>query len=233
MSESDTMFNEQDRRCAVVQVMLSPDPSYDNRTIARTIAGLPRITGTCPGWWKQSFRLRLWSLVWFHTRVTSCHLTKPTPKCTWMCWRVWWFLVQTGGRWQILGGVAGLGADPQVQRDLGLASEGVLRLCTHLSLPPPPTWTRWTTSFGHTSRTSSTWPPITPIPARSPSSAEYSLSSRRAPADACGKGMSPSFGSVSRRWLRLKATTLNRCQIYYIIKLPELIFFNKSFKINL
>ena len=27
--------------------------------------GLPRITGTCPGWWKQSFRLRLWSLVWF------------------------------------------------------------------------------------------------------------------------------------------------------------------------
>ena len=25
---------------------------------------LPRITGMCPGWWKQSFRLRLWSLVW-------------------------------------------------------------------------------------------------------------------------------------------------------------------------
>ena len=24
--------------------------------------GLPRITGTCPGWWKQSFQLRLWSL---------------------------------------------------------------------------------------------------------------------------------------------------------------------------
>ena len=30
--------------------------------------GLPRITGTCPGWWKQSFRLRLWSLVWFQMR---------------------------------------------------------------------------------------------------------------------------------------------------------------------
>ena len=24
-------------------------------------SGLPQITGTCPGWWKQSFRLRLWS----------------------------------------------------------------------------------------------------------------------------------------------------------------------------
>ena len=46
----------------------------------------------CPGWWKQCFRLRLWSLVW----VTSCHFTssksawKSTPKCTWVCWRVWW-----------------------------------------------------------------------------------------------------------------------------------------------
>ena len=59
-------------------------------------SGLPRITGTCLGWWKQSFRLRLWSLVWFQVRATSCHLTssksawKSTPKCTWMCWRVWW-----------------------------------------------------------------------------------------------------------------------------------------------
>ena len=58
-------------------------------------SGLPRITGTCLGWWKQSFRLRLWSLLWFQERATSCHLTslkstwKSTPKCTWMCWRVW------------------------------------------------------------------------------------------------------------------------------------------------
>ena len=63
---------------------------------ARTIAGLPRITETCPRWWKQSFRLRLWSFVWFQVTATSCHLTssksawKSTPKCTWMCWRVWW-----------------------------------------------------------------------------------------------------------------------------------------------
>ena len=36
MSESDTMFNERDWRCAAVQLMLSTDPSYDNRTIAST-----------------------------------------------------------------------------------------------------------------------------------------------------------------------------------------------------
>ena len=59
-------------------------------------SGLPRITGTCPGWWKQSFQLRLWSLVYFQVRATSCYLTysksawKSTPKCTWMCWRVLW-----------------------------------------------------------------------------------------------------------------------------------------------
>ena len=37
MSESDTMFNEQDRRCAAVQRMRSTDPTYDNRTIASTL----------------------------------------------------------------------------------------------------------------------------------------------------------------------------------------------------
>ena len=92
MSESGTMFNERYRRCASVQLMTTgplPAPS-------KCKSGLPRITGTCPGWWKQSFWLRLWSLVWFQARATSRHLTssksawKSTPKCTWMCWRVWW-----------------------------------------------------------------------------------------------------------------------------------------------
>ena len=44
---------------------------------------------------------------------------------------------------------------------------------------PRPTWTRWTTSFGHTLRTSPTWPPTTPKPAWLLPSAEYSPSSRR------------------------------------------------------
>ena len=44
------------------------------------------------------------------------------------------------------------------------------------------------------------------------------------------KRHAPSSGSVSRRWLRLKAGTLNRCQLYYIINLPELIFSIKVLK---
>ena len=136
-------------------------------------------------------------------------------------------LVQSDGRLQTLGVVAGLRAGPHVQRDPGLASEGVLRLFTLLSLAPSsPTWIRWTTSFGHTSRTSLTWPPTTPKPAWSPPSAEYSPSSHWR----LWKRHAPSSGSVSRRWLRLKVATLNRCQLYYIIKRPELIFSIKVLK---
>ena len=149
------------------------------------------------------------------------------PGCTEECGGP---LVKSGGRWQTLGVAAGLDTGPQVQRDPGLASEGVLRLCTLLSFPPPPpTCTRWTTSFGHTSRTSPTCPPTTRKPAWSPPSAAYYPSFRRG----LWKRHAPSSRSVSRRWLKLKAATLNRCQLYYIIKLPELIFFNKSFQIKL
>ena len=134
--------------------------------------------------------------------------------------------------------------DPQVQSDPGCGSRtrrrptspkwprlGFRRSATTLypSLTDPlpsPTWTHWTTSFDYTSRTSPTWPPTAPKPVWSPPSAEYSPSSHRH----SWKRHAPSSGSVSRRWLRLKAATLNRCQLYYIIKLPELIFSIKVLK---
>ena len=66
----------------------------------------------------------------------------------------------------------------------------------------------------------------TPKPAWSPPSAEYSPSSRQR----LWKRHAPSSASVSIRRLRLKAATLNRCQLNYIIKLPELIFSIKVLK---
>ena len=234
MSKSDTMFNERDRRCAAVQLMLSTVQVMTTGPLpapSKYKSGLPRITGTCPGWWKQSFRLRLWSLVWFQVRATLCHLTslksswKSTPKCTWMCWREWWSLGAI--RWQ----VADPGCGSRTRRRptspnrpwLGFRMSATTLYPSLTGPPPPPTWT---TSFGRTSRTSPTWPPTIPKPAWSPPSAEYSLSYRRR----LWKRHAPSSGSVSRRWLRLKATTLNRCQLYYIIKLPELIFSIKVLK---
>ena len=143
---------------------------------------LSRITGTCPGWWKQSFRLRLWSLVWFQVRATSCHLTssksawKSTSKCTWMCWSVWW---PPGAiMWPMGDPMCGSktrrrSTCPKRPR-LGFRRSATTFYSSLICHPPPPTWTHWTTSFGHTSRTSPTWPPTTSKPAWSPPSAEYS-----------------------------------------------------------
>ena len=197
-------------------------------------SGLPRITGTFPGWWKQSFRLRSWSLVWFQVRATSCHLKssksvwKSTPKCTWMDWRAWW---SPGAiRWLVADSGCGIRTrrqptSPKRPR-LSFRRSATTLYPSLTGLLPPLTWTRWTTSFGHTSRASPTWPPTTPKPAWLPPSAEYSPSSCRR----LWNRHAPSSGSVSRRWLRLKAATLNRCQLYYIIKLPELIFSIKVLK---
>ena len=180
-------------------------------------------------------RLRLWSLVWFQVRATSCHLTssksawKTTTKCTWMCWRVWW---SPGAiRWP----VADPGCGSRTRRQptspkrlrLGLRRSATTLYPSLTGPPPPQTGTRWTTSFGHTSRISPTWPPTTSKPSWSPPSAEYSPSFCRR----LWKRHAPSSGSVSRRWLKLKAATLNRCRPYYIIKLPD--FLNKSFEIKL
>ena len=233
MSESDTMFNERDRICAAVQLMASTDSSYSNRTIASTLKMQIRTV--------QSLRAQL------NASGDPLEVVKPKPKVedTIRKTRTKEFiekvramidetpqwcgdpLVQSGGRWQTLGVAAGLGAGPQVQRDPGLASEGVLRLCTLLLLAPllldlnPLDYFVWSYV-----ENTPIWPPTTPKPAWSPPSAEYSPSFRRR----LWKRHAPNSGSVSRRWLRLKAATLNRCQLYYIIKLPELIFSIKVLK---
>ena len=161
-------------------------------------------SSTSPGWLKQSFRLRLWSLVWFQVRATSCHLTssksawKSTPKCTWMCWRVWWSPCAI--RWPVANpGCSSRtrhrSASPKRPR-LGFRRSATTLYPSLTGCPPLPTWTCWTASFGHTSRTSPTWPLTTPKADWSPPSAEYWPSSRQR----LRKRHAPSSGSVSRRW---------------------------------
>ena len=87
------MFNERDRRCAAVQLTLTTDLSYDNRTIASTLKMQIRTV--------QRLRAQLNEsddpLEVAERKATSCHLTssksawKSTPKCTWICWRVLWY----------------------------------------------------------------------------------------------------------------------------------------------
>ena len=142
MSESDTMFNKRDRRCAAVQVMLSTDPGFDNRTIASTLKMQIRTVQHVQGDENKvsGYGYSLWcGFKWgphhatLHLRIRLENQHQSVPGCAEECSDP---LVQSGGRWQPLGVAAGLGASPQVQRDPGLASEGVLRLCTYLSMPP-------------------------------------------------------------------------------------------------
>ena len=219
MSESDTMYNS----CSLPIQLMTIGPLS---APSKCKSGLPRIIGTCPWWWKQSFRLRLWSLVWFQVRVTSCHLTssksawKSTPKCTWMCWRVWW---SPGAiRWP----VADPGCGSRTRRRpttpkrprLGFRRSATTLYPSLTGPPPPPTWTRWSTLFGHTSRTSPTWPHATPNPACSPPSAEYSPSSRQR----LWKRHAPSSGSVSYDLFGLFFRCIKHCNakssLYLCIK---------------
>ena len=236
MSESDTMFNEQDQRCAAVQLMLSTDPTYDNRTIASALKmqiwiatnnrDVPRVMKT-----KFPATVMVFGVVSSEGHIMPPYIFKVGLKVntkvyldTEECGDP---LVQLGGWWQTLGVAAGLSIGPQVQETQAWLQKECYNFVPFSHCPPPPpTWTHWTTSFGHTSRTSPTWPPTTPKPAWSPPSAKYSLSSHQR----LWKRHALSSGFISRRWLRLKAATLNRCHLYYIIKLPELIFSIKVLK---
>ena len=233
MSESDTIFNERDRRCAAVQPMLSTDPSYDNRTIASSLKMQIRTV--------QRLRAQL-NASGDPLEVVERKDTARKTRTKEFIEKVQAIIDETPQR-----------PIRQIARDLGVSHTTVnacvkedlkcwpyrrqtsqiltektknLRLILSVWPPPPPTWTCWTTSFGHTSRTSPKRPPTTPKPAWSLPSPEYSLSS----CQHWWKRHAPSTGSVSRRWLRLKAATLNRCQLFCMIKLPELIFSIKVLK---
>ena len=231
MSESDTMFNEQDRRCAAVQLRLSTNLSYDNRTIASTLKmqiwiatnnrDVPRVMKT-----KFPATVMVFGLVSSESHIMLPHIFEVDLKVNTKVHLdvlksvvIPWCNQVAGGRpwgWQQDSALAYKSKETQAWLQKECYDFVPFSHCP----PPPPTWTHWTTSFGHTLRTSPTWPPTTPKPAWSPLSAEYSLSFRQC----LWKRHAPNSGSVSRRWLRLKAATLNWCQLYYIIKLAELIF---------
>ena len=122
-------------------------------------------------------------------------------------------LVQSGGRWQTLGVAVGLGAGPQLQRDPGLASEGVLRLCAVLSLasllpqPEPAGLLRLVICWEHHQHD---------LPQhQSQPDHRHPPSIHRAPAGACGKGIlsvpdpyrGDDWGWTWLHWIDVSSTT--------------------------
>ena len=191
-------------------------------------SGLPRITWTCPGWCKKMFpdAVMVFGVVSSEGHIMPPHIFEVGLKVNNKVYLdglksvvIPWYNQVAGSRpWVWHQDSAPAHKSKETQAWLQKECYDFVPF-SHWPLPSP-TWTRWTTSFGHTSRTSPIWPSTTPKPAWSPPFAEYDPSIRWG----LWKRHAPSSGSVSRRWLRLKAATFNRCQLYNIIKLPELIF---------
>ena len=124
MSESDTMFNEQDRRCAAVQLRLSTDPSYDNRTIASTLKmqiWIATNNRDVLRVMKINFpaTIMVFGVVSSEGHIMPPHIFEVSLSVNAkVCLDVLKSVVitwckQSGGRWQTLGVAAGLGAGPQ------------------------------------------------------------------------------------------------------------------------
>ena len=185
MSESDIMFNEQDQGCAAIQLMLSTNPSYDNRTIASNLAGLPRIRRDVPRVMKTKFpaTVMVFGVVSSEGHIMLPHIYEVDLKVNTKVYLdllksvvIPWCNQVAGGRpwvWQQDSALAHKSKETQAW----LQKECYNFVPFFHWPPPPPTWTHWTTLFGHMSRTSPTGPPTTTKPAWSPPSAEYSPSS--------------------------------------------------------
>ena len=240
MSESDTMFNERDRRYAAVQPMLSTDPSYDNRTIASTLKmhiwitmnnrDVPRVMKT-----KFPAPVMVFGLVSSAGHIMPSHIIE-----------------------------VGLKVDPKIYLDV--LKSVVIPRCNQVADDRPWVWQQDSAPAHKCKKTQAWlqkewydfvrlyhWPPSSPdlnpldyfvwsyVENNTNMTSHNTKASlitaiRQVFTDlppALLENRVPSSGSVWRWWLRLKAATLNRCHLYYIIKLAELIFFNKSFKIKL
>ena len=170
------MFNERDRRCAAVQLMLSTDPSYDNRTIASTLKmqiWIATNNGDVPWVMKTKFSVTLmaFGVVLSEGHIMPPHIFEVGLKVNTKVYLdvlksvvIPWCNQLAGGRplvWQ----QDSVPAHKSKETQPWLQKEWYDFVAFSHCPPSPPTWTCWTTSFGHTSRTSPKWPPTTPKPA--------------------------------------------------------------------
>ena len=209
------MFNEWDRRYAAVQLMPSTDLSYDNRTIASTLK-MQIWIGTNNRDVPRVMKTKFLAVVSSEGHVMPPHTFKVSLKVNTKVYLDVLKSVVIPWCNQVAGGRPWVWQQDSAPAHKSKGTQAWLQKEWYDFVPfshwPPPTWTHWTTLFGHMSITSPT-----PKPTWSPPSTEYSPSSHRC----LWKRHAPSSVSVLRQWLWLKTATLNRCQLYNIIKLSE------------
>ena len=173
------MFNERDRRCTAIQLMLSTNPSYDSqnhRWIATNKRDVPRVMKT-----KFLATVMIFGVVSSEGHIMPPYIFEVGSKVNTKVYLdmlksvvIPWCNQVAGGRpwvWQ----QDSILAHKSKETQAWFRRSATTLYSSLTGSPPPPIWTCWTTSFGHTSRTSPTWPPTTPKPAWSLPSAEYSL----------------------------------------------------------
>ena len=163
MSESDTMFNERHRRCAAVQHMLLPiqvmttGPLPAPSECKSRRYNVPRVMKT-----KFSATLMVFGVVSSEGHIMLPHIFEVGLKVNTKVYLDVLKSVVIPCCNQVAGVDPACGSRTRRQpTSLKRPRLGFRRSATTLypSLtgpPPPQTWTRWTTSFGHTSRTSPT-----------------------------------------------------------------------------
>ena len=208
MSKSDTMFNERDRRCAAVQLMLSTDHSYDNRTIASILKMQIRTV--------QRLRAQL-NASDNSLEVVERKNTARKTRTKEFIEKVQAIIDETPQR-----------PIRQIARDLGV-SHTTVNTCGKEELKCRSYRRQTSQILTEKTKNLRLIKSVRPLLPRPEATGLLRLVIRRR----LWKRHAPSSESVSRWWLRPKAATFNRCQLYYIIKLAELIFFKKSFKIKL
>ena len=230
MSESDTMFNEWNQRCTAVQYIFSTDPSYDNRTIASTL------------------KMRIW--------IATNNRDVPRVMKTKFPATVMVFGVVSSEGHIMPPHIFEVGLKVNTIVYLDVLKSMVIPWCNQVAGGRPWVWQQ-DSALAHKSKETQVWlqkecydfVPFSHWPPSSPdlNQLDYfvwsyienitNMTSHNTKASQIAaicqhlwKGHAPSSRSVLRQWLRLKAATLNRCQLYYIIKLPELIFSIKVLK---
>ena len=166
MPERDTIFNEQDRRCAAVQIMLSTDRSYDNRTVASTLKmqiWIATNNRDVPKVMKTKFLATVmgFGVVSSESHIMPPHIFEVGLKVNTKVYLdvlksvviPWCNQVASGRRWVLQQDSAPAHKFKEIQAWLQKECND-FEPFSHCA--PPPTLTRWTTSFGHTSRTSPT-----------------------------------------------------------------------------
>ena len=227
------MFNERDRRCAAVQLMFSTDPSYDHRTTASTLKmqiWIATNNRDVPRVMKRKFpaKVMIFGVVTSEGHIMPPHIFEVGSKVNTKVYLDVLKSVVIPWCNQVAGGRPWVWQQDSAPAHKSKETQGWFRKECYDFVP----FSHWSPSSPDLNPLDYfVWSRVENITNMTSHNTKASLIAtiRRVFAE-LPPALVEKACSVSRRWLRLNAAILNRCQLYNIIKLPELIFSLKVLK---